>query len=167
MVAVSVFLTLIVINGANLTFNPVNLFLKLETKSDYLEKFSKSHAAIEYIKKNLPDSARVLMLYDGRGYYCDQRCLPDIDQSRWTTMVQHSPSIKDMAIRVKKENITHILYNKEDAEFFLNEHDPTGKIKEALDFFKTFSKSCLKLVYQDKLDFVTVYYFDPELHTCK
>ncbi len=44
--------------------------------------------AISYIKQHLALDKRVMMMWDGKGYYCDERCIADLDHSQWTLMAQ-------------------------------------------------------------------------------
>jgi hypothetical protein len=158
--------SMVVIYVALLSSNPINLFVGTETKREFLSRTTRDYPAFEYIKKHLPQSAKVLMILDGRGYYCDNRCLPDIDQARWTTMVQEAPTIGKMINLLREKNITHILYNHEDVNFFLNGHDPTGKIRTAVDFFMNeFRPACLRNIYKDEL--VEIFEINVTLLSCQ
>jgi hypothetical protein len=92
----------------------------------------------------------MMLLWDGRGYYCDQVCLPDVDQSRWTALVERSTDIQSIANLLQEEKITHLLLSNEDASFFLLKHDNAGINRKALEFLIIdFTPKCAEMVHED------------------
>lgn len=120
--------------------------LGLQSKDSFLRAQPGSYGAIQYIQQ-LPDTARVMFLWDGKGYYCDERCWPDADQNRWTLLAAVNGDIRSAAGALNEMNITHLMLAG-DVEFFLR-HDPTGQHQQALAFLSQFSKVCTREIYED------------------
>jgi hypothetical protein len=90
-----------------------------------------------------------MMMWDGRGYHCDERCLPDADQSNWTRMIGPTSDPLGVAAQLQAKGVTHLLLNREDLKFLLK-HDPSGRTKRAAEFFhKVFLPACADEVYRD------------------
>ncbi len=90
------------------------------------------------------------MMWDGRGYYCDERCVPDAEQSRWTWYSrQAQEDVPRLASLLEEEGITHLLFGRGDAEF-VGDHDPSGANRAALQFFQeVFLPTCTRPVHSD------------------
>jgi hypothetical protein len=118
------------------------------SKDMFLRRTVADYAALRFIQTELPEQARVLMLWDGSGYYCDARCLPDVDHARWTYLVMQQPTVDAMTKQLKREGITHLLFNVESADF-IAQHDPTGDHRRAASFlFEQFAPACLREVFR-------------------
>ena len=75
-------------------------------------------------------------MWDGQGYYCDERCVPDTEQSRWTSMVinaNYDASI--ISGQLSKIGITHLLMTG-DLDFVLD-HDPDNENFQAVKLLFT------------------------------
>jgi hypothetical protein len=129
---------------------PLPVMLGMESKDDYLQRLEKSYPAQQFIKHELPAQAKVMLMWDGRSYYCDQRCLPDTDQSRWTRLfIEAGPDTSRLTVRLHSEGITHLYYSTDDIRY-VNFHDITGWTQRAVDFFlHIFVPTCTKEVYGD------------------
>ncbi len=80
---------------------------------------------------------------DGRGYYCDSRCLPDDEQAAAVLLAHSSPAPEELARRLQAEGVTHLMINTTDANWFIDYHDPSQYHRRALDYFqKTFLPVC-------------------------
>ncbi|MBA4421150.1 MAG: hypothetical protein C0391_08375 [Anaerolinea sp.] len=135
--------------------SPQNVILGMETKSGFLRRVLGDYPALEYINNNLPESARVMSLWDGRGYYCESKCLPDVDQSRWVTMVEQSDDIHILSNRFQEEGISHLFFSKEDVAYFLIKHDQNGIHKKGLQILTTeFVPKCSDVIYEDDLTII-------------
>jgi hypothetical protein len=104
------------------------------SKQSYLASLPGNYTAIEFIMDNLPKESRVMMLWDGRGYYCDSRCLPDADQSNWVRLVDSFSTARELSRALRAQGITHLLYSKIDLDSLLK-HDPQGLHRKANEFF--------------------------------
>lgn len=72
---------------------PWSVIIGTESKNDFLTRTVFDYEAIKYIHDHLGEDDRVMMMWDGQGYYCGDMCIPDAEQSRWT---QLSASVNDV-----------------------------------------------------------------------
>ncbi len=120
-----------------------------ETKEQFLARMLDDYEGLAYIKENLPVNARVLMVWDGRGYYCDRRCIPDMDQVGWASSSQYSSNPpKDHQYRFG--NSHYIFINTNDRVYFLQSMIPTvhEHANRLLDFL--ISNKHINLIYDDQ-----------------
>lgn len=128
---------------------PIDVILGRQSKSDFLELRLVDFSALQIVRNSLLPDERALMMWDGMGYYCDARCLPDADQSNWTRLIDSTSTPRAIAARLHAEGVTHLLFNSRDAEYFL-QHDPTGQHEQAMRFFlREFLPSCAEVTYRD------------------
>jgi hypothetical protein len=134
--------------------DPIGLIRYLIGKSSaaqVLQNINNDFNTILYIQNNLPASDRVLFLWDGRGYYCDQRCIPDDEQSTAISLSINSPEPQQLGQELHKMGITHIMLSSPDAQWFIDYHDPSELHQNALDYFtKVFLPACGKSIFKDK-----------------
>jgi hypothetical protein len=129
---------------------PIKVIVGAESKDIFLRRSATSYPAMRFIKSHVPPQEKVLMLWDGQGYYCDDRCLPDAEHSRWTRLTISNPDVAALASSLKKEQIKYILFNIRDADFIL-QHDPTGAHRRAAKYFlKVFRPACTREIYYDQ-----------------
>ena len=86
----------------------------MESKASYLRRTLYDYAAMEFIRNELSADARVALLWDGRGYYCDDRCLPDTDLSRWPRLLQEVGSGRAAVEALRARGVSHILVDLEE-----------------------------------------------------
>jgi len=96
------------------TLRPVPVVLGLESKANYLRRTLYDYTAMEFIRNELPPDARVALLWDGRGYYCDSRCLPDADLSLWPRLLQESGSGQAAVEALRARGVSHVLVDLEE-----------------------------------------------------
>ncbi len=90
------------------------------------------------------------MIWDGQGYYCDERCIADPDQTRLILLTAGHPDASQFARDLKGQGITHILIDAEGLLYF-DDHDPKGHHRGAADyFFEEFAPLCATLINNDK-----------------
>lgn len=129
---------------------PLAVVSGMEPKDAFLRRMVRDYPAVRFVQDNLAPQARVLMMWDARGYYCDSRCLPDADHSRWTRLVLSKPGVSSVAASLRAMGLNHLLFSIEDADFIL-QHDPTGQQRQAVEFFlHGFRQSCTQEVYRDE-----------------
>jgi hypothetical protein len=122
-----------------------------ESKASYLTRLVYDYQAMEYIVSRLPPDARVLQLWDGQGYYCDGRCIPDAGQVLAPYLHSLGPGIEEMRHVLRARGATHLLIDLEGLNFLL-QHDPKGAHLAAARFFlNEFLPACGEQVYQDPL----------------
>lgn len=145
---------------------PAGVLLAYESKQEFLNRMVGDSRGIEYINTRLPENSKVMFFWDGRGYYCDQKCIPDIDQMFLTAAITTSTKILDLSQLLINKEFTHLLMSKEDALFFILMHDKGKLHKQAYDFFMNeFAPNCASEIYSDKN--VILYEFQPNNVTCK
>jgi hypothetical protein len=146
----AVLLTLLVQMALFYVLPPTDVLLGLESRHAFLQRRVVNYAALQFVQQHLTDEDRVMMMWDGRGYYCDARCLPDADQSNWTRLVDSEFDPLSVAARLRSKGVTHLLLNHQDAQFFLD-HDPAGRHRQALEFFlREFRPACTEDMYRDE-----------------
>jgi hypothetical protein len=131
-------------------YRTLDVLLGRISPDTFLEQAVGDYAATRFIIDELPESARVLMLGNGRGYYCSPKCIPDPDhfyRARQIVELDESTPISDWLAEL---GMTHLLISIEDLDFLL-QHDPTGMMQSALSRVQTVSKDeCFTLVYRDQ-----------------
>ncbi len=132
----------------------------LESKDSFLRREVSDYAAKQFVQANLPRETRVLMMWDARGYYCDERCLPDLLRRQWVGLTVPTASVSSVAAGLHEMNVTHLLFSIEDLDYLLV-NDSSGTHRRAAQFFlDEFRPACTQEVYRD--EWVTVFEF-----TCK
>jgi hypothetical protein len=149
--AILMLISLTIISAASIQVNPFKLFFGEESKQQFLSRMVSDYDGMQFIQSELPSNAKVMLLWDGQGYYCDSRCVPDLFQSQWTVLYQEYSTISAMRDVLFTRQITHLMINQSDTEFFLS-HDPTNQHRSALTFLTDeFVPLCTKTVYKDKM----------------
>ena len=146
--------------------NPHAVLFGSETKSEFLSSIIKDYKAMDYINNNLPENAVAFLLWDGRGYYCDGKCYPDISQSAWTALFEGSDGTEEISSWLRERGITHILLSWEDVSYFVYEHDRKGIHKQAaLYFLEDYAPRCAEMIYKD--DWTQLYELHFDNVTCQ
>jgi len=111
---------------------PWDVIIGLESADEFLNRNVGDFGAAHFIQDELPDTARVLLLGDGRSYYCSPKCIPDPDHFRWAALISSSNNPTELPDRMGGPEITHFMISLEDLDFLL-QHDPSGILSEATD----------------------------------
>jgi len=114
------------------------------SKADFLTARVESFAAEQFVQKTLPPAARVLQVWDARGYYCDARCVPDIEPSQWTRIVLPAPTVGAAVASLGARGISHLMVNRADTEFLAPSDAQTRQF-----LLKTFLPACGRQIYAD------------------
>ncbi len=85
----------------------------------------------EYSALEEASDGRVLLVGDGRGYYCQPICLPDPDHFRWSLAIGAQSSCAELTTWLQGLKAKYILLNWEDLDF-LSQHDPHKVIADSL-----------------------------------
>lgn len=145
---------------------PYNVLLGNETKSGFLESVLRDYSGITYINNSLPLNTKVMFIWDGRGYYCNNKCLADVDQSRWSALIQNTSTLEEISDWLQERNITHLFFSKEDITFFLLKHDQKGEYLKATKYLlDEFVPKCTNEVFTD--EWVQIYEIIPEKNKCE
>ncbi|MEW6717728.1 MAG: hypothetical protein AB1345_09520 [Chloroflexota bacterium] len=130
--------------------NPLPVLVGMEERQSFLHRRLKDYEGIQYVESELPANVKVMMLWDGRGYYCDQRCMPDADQTHWVRVVLSSSGVEQAADRLHAMGVTHLFLSLEDADYML-QNDPQGVHRQAAEFFlHQFQPACTDEIYRDE-----------------
>ena len=128
---------------------PLNVVLGAESKDTFLRRQVSIYPVVQSLMAVTPPEARALLMWNGLGYYCDQRCMPDTEQSRWTYWMQGVTDVSVAAQRLREHGITHLVFPFSDVNFFV-QHDPTGQHRAAADFFwQEFRSACTRELFSD------------------
>lgn len=134
---------------------PLPSVLGLRPRSAFLEHMVGDYRALEYIKSETSASDRVLQLWDGQGYYCDERCISDPGQVLGPYLHSVAPTVEAMTFELAARGVTHVLVELESLSFLI-QHDPKGTHRAAGEFFLTsYLPECGRLQYEDS--FTQVY----------
>ncbi|GMR10985.1 MAG: hypothetical protein BMS9Abin28_1809 [Anaerolineae bacterium] len=123
---------------------PIPVVLGRESKDSFLERSVYDFPAMRYIRSSLNPTDRVYMAWDGQSYYCDDRCLPDAEQSQWAQLVRANPTIEGVTAKLREAGVTHVLVDLEGMNFLL-QHDPTGLHATSAAFLlEEYQRTCLE-----------------------
>jgi hypothetical protein len=129
---------------------PLGVVLGMESKDSFLRREVSDYSAKQFVQANLPPEARVLMMWDARGYYCDDRCLPDWLRMHWVGLISPTASVSSVAASLWEMNVTHLLFSVEDVDYQIM-NDTSGLHRHAAEFFLyEFRPACTKEVYRDE-----------------
>lgn len=129
---------------------PLPVITGRENQNSFLRRNVSNYQALEYVKTELPDQSKVMMLWDSEGYYCGDKCWVDSDHSRWSRMVIDKNRPEEIAAGLRDQGVTHLMINQGYASFVTG-IDDTGLHLEALVYLKEqFAPRCLEARYQDE-----------------
>jgi hypothetical protein len=128
------------------SIRPLPVVLGAESKSQFLERSVYDYPALRFISANLPPQARVFMAWDGQGFYCDERCQPDAEQSQWAQLVGQARTEEAVAEWLRRHGFDYLLVDLGGMSFMLD-HDPTGDHAAASYFLTEFASHCLDPVF--------------------
>lgn len=145
------FISLLVMSIFYYLYKPFNVTLGIQSKSDFLNAVVSDYSGINYINSSLPKDSKVFMPWNGRSYYCNGICYPDISQAKWSSLIKERSNSIEVMKWLKENNITHILLSISDANFFVNLHDQNQIHKNAFEFLKIeFIPSCTTEIFSDE-----------------
>jgi len=105
--------------------NPLAYVLRQEGEEQYLQRTMGAHAAAMRAIEELPKGSRVLMLWEGRGYYCQPRCDSDEVIDRWYHDSHLYPASQALIQAWVRQGYTHVLIFNLGADY-VREQDPAG-----------------------------------------
>lgn len=119
--------------------------------NELLGTFVDDYRVKQFIQKTLSEQEHALFLWDGRGYYCDSRCVPDHTQSLAVRLTLQSPQPQQLADDLRADGITHLMLSSTDASWFIQYHDPNGNHRRAMEYYREqFLPVCGKSIYKDE-----------------
>jgi hypothetical protein len=105
--------------------------LGLESRGDFLRRNVTAFEVLSTVSER-PSGERVLLLGDGRSYYCAQDCLPDPEHFRWAAALGTMATCEDLSLWMSANRVSYVLLNLQDLDFLL-QHDPSSKLRLATD----------------------------------
>jgi hypothetical protein len=130
---------------------PWRVGLGFESKESFLRREVPDYEAKEFIQSNLPPDARVLMPWNLRTYYCDDRCVPDYLRRMWVDLTIPATSPASVAVKLHELKITHLLLSAKDVDYSII-IDDSGLNESALQFLMNdFRPACTREIYDDDL----------------
>lgn len=104
----------------------------LETKDSYLSRTFQPYKVFKYINEKLDKKAKLLFLWENRGFYCEREYLADsfFQASHILKMIRKCGSADALLEELKKRGITHILINKQLVALFYTQKGGEIKIIE-------------------------------------
>jgi len=128
---------------------PVEAAIGLESRRAFLARTVPDFSAVRYALDHANGEVRVLLLGDGRGYYCLPDCIPDPDHLRWAAEIAERDDNAALAEWFDSMGATHIMLSMEDLDFLL-QHDPQGVARTAIDRLSAWRQAgCLQEVFDD------------------
>ena len=108
----------------------IRVIVGSESREIFLSRTVRDYPAMQAALKLNPPPDRVLLIGDGRGYYCEPWCIPDPDHFRWAAAIAGLPDQASLGSWFTSQGISHVLLSLEDLDFFL-QHDPRGVMEQA------------------------------------
>jgi hypothetical protein len=105
----------------SLSYSAGQALVGLRSEQDYLAGNLGWYAHTAEVVNKLPEPARVLMLWEPRGLYCQPRCDPDEILDRWLSDYQAFQSPEAILDNWRQSGYTHLLYHRSGAEFVRQE----------------------------------------------
>jgi len=94
------------------SIQPVGYILNQETRDDFLSRHLGNYPAVRYVNENLPDDARICLIFLGRrGYYLDRVYRHDqsFGMNTISSMVEASKNRKEFRTYLQSMHSTHVL----------------------------------------------------------
>jgi hypothetical protein len=136
-------------------YRTVDVLVGRITRETFLEQAVGDYSASRFIQDSLPDSARVLMLGNGRGYYCAPKCLPDPDHFHHAREINDLEPPMNINAWLRMKGATHFLISIEDLDFLL-QHDPLGAMNKAVTkVINVTEGTCFSEIFRD--DWVVIF----------
>jgi len=134
-----------------IVLKPYRVVFGFETKDAFLSRALYDYPAIKFTQTNLKPNDRVLMLWDGRSYYCNKMCLADVDQSAWYHLFVESNDPYVIGNYLNASGVTHIYFGEAELAWLIRYHDPSGIQKQSATFFlEVFRDACTREIYHDR-----------------
>jgi len=86
----------------------------MESQESFLLRTFETYDTFKYINENLPAEAKILFLWENRGFYCSREYIADsmFESSYILRIVRASKNSAGLLKKLKEMKITHILLNK-------------------------------------------------------
>lgn len=118
-------------------YRPLSYIFGNETREAYLEKMLPDYKAVSYANRNIPEGSRVFLLFSGdRGYYWERdHFYGDRMGKLLKGMVLSSNDADAFRAKLRAIGITHLFFNDELFEKFLNDNFKGDDLERVAAFF--------------------------------
>jgi hypothetical protein len=106
-----------------ISHNPFAYVIRQEDKRKYLARIMGMYANVMDSIQDLPESSRVLMLWEARGFACSPKCDADEVIDRWYNDLYTYQTPESVLSAWMKQGYTHLLLFQTGAEF-VRQSDP-------------------------------------------
>ncbi len=91
--------------GLSKVYQRMLVFTGLESQEAYILRNEETYPVFKYINENLPGEAKVWILNEPRGFYCDRQ---------YVTFLELGPvgNAEEILVKLEKEGITHLVFNQ-------------------------------------------------------
>ncbi len=91
--------------GLDKVYQRILVFSGLKSQEEYILANEVTYAVFKYINENSPTEAKVWILNEPRGFYCDRP---------YVTLLELGPvnSAEEILLKLRKEGITHLVFNQ-------------------------------------------------------
>lgn len=120
--------------GLDKVYQRILVFSGLKSQEEYILRNEETYAVFRYINENSPAEAKVWMLNEVRGFYCDRPYVTFLELGR-------VDSAQEILLKLRKEGITHLVFNQ-----YLWELRYSGKYPAMLNMLKS---EYLDAVYEE------------------
>jgi 4-amino-4-deoxy-L-arabinose transferase-like glycosyltransferase len=132
------------------TFNTLSTAAGLQSKDAFLSRASRDYPAKSSLMRSDSLEGKLLLLGNGRNYYCQDICIPDPDHFHWSSKLAELTSPESVTNWLSSKKISYVLLSNEDIGFLLN-HDPDNVISQAIDRINEYQEAgCLELIFNDE-----------------
>ncbi|MGD8632499.1 MAG: glycosyltransferase family 39 protein [Anaerolineales bacterium] len=132
------------------TFNTLAYTSGALSGTDFLANASRDFPAKDFLLNGDSLEGKVLLIGDGRSYYCQEVCIPDPDHFRWAYELSQRSSTSELEAWLVEREVGYLLLSKEDLGF-LTAHDQHGLMGSALGVVERYRQAgCLRLAYADQ-----------------
>jgi hypothetical protein len=130
-------------------YDLLDVVIGSESRQQFLSRAALDLPALQAADLLIEGTGRVLMLGDGRGYYCLPGCIPDPDHFRRAAEIARLP-VERLAQWFADQRADYLLLSWEDIDFLL-QHDVDGNMAEAIRAVGHFKEAgCLRSRYSDE-----------------
>ncbi|MDI6736169.1 MAG: glycosyltransferase family 39 protein [bacterium] len=120
----------------------LRVMIGTESKEAFLNRSLKHYEMCQYINKNLPASAKILFLWENRGYFCERTYIADsfFEVSQMLKLIRDSHDADGLLKKLKGLKITHVLINKNLASLFYQGKEEDVELKIIGEFLDKYTE---------------------------
>lgn len=123
-------------------YRPLSYIFGSETREAYLERTLPDYKAVSYANSHIPEGSRVFLMFSGdRGYYWERDYFYGDRMGKLLKgMVLSSKNAEEFKAKLRAMWITHLFFNDEIFERFLNDNFEGDGLRRVAEFFNAHAK---------------------------